>query len=703
MKSLYNKCSKNQGTFLSLGGYMDLFGKTYEKKDLIYMLVAFLVFLAPLLYSLLHLSGVAPLFFWLILLVLALKSFHLDKIYKSDIFNAVYSSVFTFLHCQLLMFYGVPAMRAYLNGFLFTPLFLRLYDFSVLLTSLLLFSGIYLFFRLVRVPGKIAACLVPVLFILMITADFFVYSARGHELIAVDVLNASTAATVAGNYHYDVLHVIMYGICPYILFVLGIVRQDTKDCKKSAPKKDLLTMAAAFVITCLATVLSFGFFRANHTILTYQFKASGSNTFILNFLYSSELLFPDKPDNYSLDYINDESAKLLNSSSQIDPSWMNDDVNIVVIMNEAYADMSIYQDQFDSYIEPAPFYQELINDPNCISGYYLASVFGGNTANSEFEFLCSLPLAFEKDGTVPYSTAIRRDMQSLPNYLRDIGYTTIAMHPNAGTNWRRNTVYPLLGFDDQFFIDDITYTADDLIRNQSSDLYNYRFLTERITERHSAGQNKVFYFLVTMQNHSGYSDCNAYANFQPDTYVTSSKTPAPCNMDELNGYMSLVHESDLALEYLIEWMREQDEKYLVFFFGDHQPGVTGLLDMAEYPQQSYEVPFFLWTNYDLPEEIREDLESHLTQTPDTRANLSLNYCALDVLEASAIPFSDYYRVIDAVRPEVPIIDSKWYYDMSQQAFCPASECIKRYPSMHLYSCIEYDVLYDKKQSNVTDK
>ena len=76
----------------------------------------------------------------------------------------------------------------------------------------------------------------------------------------------------------------------------------------------------------------------------------------------------------------------------------------------------------------------------------------------------------------------------------------------------------------------------------------------------------LFVFNVTMQNHGGYSD--TYDNFTPDITVEGvESTP-------LSQYLSLVRLSDQALEKLISYFEEADEKTIVVFFGDHQPNDT---------------------------------------------------------------------------------------------------------------------------------
>lgn len=70
---------------------------------------------------------------------------------------------------------------------------------------------------------------------------------------------------------------------------------------------------------------------------------------------------------------------------------------------------------------------------------------------------------------------------------------------------------------------------------------------------------------VTMQNHGGYGE--RYDNFNQEVYkVGASYTDA-------NQYLSLLNESDKALENLITYFKGVDDPVEIVFFGDHQPGL----------------------------------------------------------------------------------------------------------------------------------
>ena len=86
----------------------------------------------------------------------------------------------------------------------------------------------------------------------------------------------------------------------------------------------------------------------------------------------------------------------------------------------------------------------------------LVPVFGGYTANTEFEVLCGFPVNRDR---VFFEGSLRRDVPCLPNHLADAGYRTLVSHPNSASFWNRINAYRRIGFE--------TYWADKDFGNRS--------------------------------------------------------------------------------------------------------------------------------------------------------------------------------------------------------------------------------------------
>ena len=65
---------------------------------------------------------------------------------------------------------------------------------------------------------------------------------------------------------------------------------------------------------------------------------------------------------------------------------------------------------------------------NTVTGNLNVSVLGGNTANTEFEFLTGHTMAFLPQGSVAYQQYVKREFPTIPSYLKGLGYETVAIH-----------------------------------------------------------------------------------------------------------------------------------------------------------------------------------------------------------------------------------------------------------------------------------
>lgn len=232
---------------------------------------------------------------------------------------------------------------------------------------------------------------------------------------------------------------------------------------------------------------------------------------------------------------------------------------------------------------------------------------------------------------------------ALPEYLRGLGYETVATHPYNAGGWDRDIVYPYLGFDRSVFKED--YLIPHYVRQYISD----ESCVEKLIEFYETKEEgkPLFAFNVTMQNHGGYQD--SYNNFTPDITVTDTQNFS------LNQYLSLIRLSDQALEELVNYFSQVDEKTVIVFFGDHQPGdavaysilaKNGMqwnnLDEEE-QKLRYQVPYVMWANYDIDAE--------------TGADTSANYLAAEVLDRAGVPLSSYQSYLMDLKEEYPVLSA----------------------------------------------
>lgn len=105
---------------------------------------------------------------------------------------------------------------------------------------------------------------------------------------------------------------------------------------------------------------------------------------------------------------------------------------------------------------------------NAVRGKVLTSVYGGGTANTEYEFLTGNSLYFLPPGSSPYVQYMGSVQQSLAWKLKELGYQTAAYHPYLPISYRRSSVYPLLGLD-AFYSEEDSLPHEEYLRTYVSD------------------------------------------------------------------------------------------------------------------------------------------------------------------------------------------------------------------------------------------
>lgn len=517
-----------------------------------------------------------------------------------------------------------------------------------------------------------------ILLMLLAGVNYFVYLFRGNEFIFSDLKSIQTGLSVAGNYEF-----VLDDRAGYVILLSALYVALLRKVHITFEKRLWMTaVCISLAVLCCVYVGEKSTFIVTET---WEQKGSYRNGYVLNFVLSIRDCFIAEPEGYS----EEEIAALEEQYAAQDGAQMEDTLagvgepekkpTIIVVMSESYADLSVVGD-FSTNQEVTPFYDSLTE--NTMKGYALSSVFGAKTPNSEWEFMTGNTMAFLPGGSVVYQQYITDQPTSLVSNLKNEGYTCVAMHPYYDTGWSRNTVYPNLGFDEMYFLDDFDQT--ELMREYVTDQELYESIIERYESR-SANED-LFIMSISMQNHGGYTE--KYANFQEEVRMLGLNYP------DVNQYLSLVHESDKALEYLITYFQNVDEPVEIVFFGDHQPslsssfypylngkGLSGLT--TDELQALYTVPFFIWTNYETSEE-----------TVDIT---SLNFLSSLALERSGLPLLAYNRFLLDLMEEIPAINSRGYYSKSAGRFVHLEDAQgKESEWMKQYEMLQYNNMFDKR-------
>lgn len=512
---------------------------------------------------------------------------------------------------------------------------IRIQLLNIVLFELIMALLLFLFGKL-----KTALRCQTILFMIIGLANYYVLEFRSAPIMPWDILSIGTAASVANNFKYTLSKETVFVLIGFVILIL-LESKVTLELKKDWRIRVggvLASFALLWGFTAMlhqdSTVARFKLYDKLFTP-TVMSKRDGT---AVAFLMELKYIVVEKPDGYN----KEDAAALLASYDTNDTESATHTPNIIVIMNEAFSDLSVLGD-FETNEDYMPFLHSLMQEgtPNTISGHLNVSVLGGNTANTEFEFLTGNTMAFLPQGSVAYQQYVKSNDYSIATYLKSKGYDTIAMHPYNASGWDRDKVYPLLGFDTFYSLKDWVNPVK--IRKYVSDQSCYDKIIELYEQKDA--NTPFFLFNVTMQNHSSYSE--EYDNFHPDITVegTSSKI--------LPNYLSLIKLSDQALENLIEYFSQADEDTIIVFFGDHQPsnsvaapvwkinGRSGDSLTEEEEALRYKVPFIIWANYDI--EAASDVET------------SANYLGGHVLRAAGLPLYDYRNYLSQLEEQYPVL------------------------------------------------
>lgn len=483
---------------------------------------------------------------------------------------------------------------------------------------------LFVFFIAGRTSISMAICVAAIAIIGV--GNYFVVMFRSNPIVPWDIYSFETAMSVADNYVFSVDWALAEHIAMFILMLIVGVRTNIRLSKKIL--RPILTVAmcipAYFYISYLWQDNLERNTGLNDTLFNAKYMHS-KDGFFVSFILDIHFLQIEEPKNYSDEY----ALSLLNEQKVEKVETPEELPDIIAIMDETFSDPAVLG-EFETNKDYMPFVHSILRGEvaNTISGYADVSVLGGNTANSEFEFLTGNSMAFFPNGSVPYLQYIRDGISTIVPQLEEYGYTTYGTHPYRAKGWNREFIYDLMGFDYRYFQG--SFPFEDKLRNYVSDEADFK----SILEWRNNTEGPFFMFNVTMQNHSNYG--GDFDNFDPQIVAKFKNT---YSNKYLNKYLSLMYETDQDVASLLSELSQSDRKTIVVFWGDHQPndyvvrpiykeyGLDFDNQTYEQQQQRQKTPFFIWANYDIQEQ--------------TNVEISLNYLNILLFETAGLQLDEY--------------------------------------------------------------
>lgn len=566
--------------------------------------------------------------------------------------------IFYSIRPSCLLRFGVTAFLFYIvMGFLFA------------LTGSMRFSGCFL-------------CIFSIIFSL---TNYFTTTFRGIPILASDLTIMGTAMNVVGNYKYslDLTRTItLLALIAWCILLFRVKRLRLPKGKKriSAILGSAAICFASFWIMIYTPVMTVT--PMHVTVNTFRpIKSYRKNGCVLTFMRSIQLMIIHKPDGYSANAAEEIAAPYRSETS----SGNAKTPNVIAIMDEAFADLQAVGD-FRTSEDVMPFYHSLTK--NTVKGFSYVSVFGGQTANTEFEFLTGLSKAFVPASATPYQLYIKSLLPGLTTHLGNQDYQgMLAFHPFRANGYNRDHVYPNLGFSDFISLKDLDVSASDKIRNFVSDAADFQVIIDQYEQAKKKSNAPFYLFNVTMQNHSGYDQ--DFDNLDMPISIEEK-----CDDPELKRYLNLIHHSDTALKSLIEYFSKQKDPTVIVFFGDHEPGLSNEVYSkilgknveklsAEENMNLYKTPFLIWANYDIEEQ--------------ENVNISMNYLSTLMLESTGMKLSPFNQFLLDIHKQIPVLTTNGYFGEDGSYYSLKDESSPYYESLRKYQILQYNDLFDKKK------
>lgn len=401
-------------------------------------------------------------------------------------------------------------------------------------------------------------------------------------------------------------------------------------------KKNIAIVSFLWIFLLFSTKMAIGFnvissYFGNiaFAYLDYGFPYCFSNT-----LFNTGI---DKPKDYSEESISEISKligndnltnSILLASSDNNLNNSNSKPNIIMVQLESFFDPNLVN-YLSFSKDPVPNFRNL--KENYPSGLLTVPSVGAGTANTEFEVLSGMSLRFFGPGEYPYKTILQESTCESINYdLKEIGYSTHAIHNNKGTFYDRDFIFSQLGFD--------TFTSLEYMNVEEytpTDWAKDFYLTDEILKSLNSTVGTDFVYTISVQGHGDYPKEKILEN--PEIAVSGLVDEATTN--SFTYYINQLYEMDMFIGELTNALSQFNEDTVLVLYGDHLP-TLGFADEDLKNNSIFQTEYVVWSNFDISRED-EDLSAYQL-TSSVLESLNINNGVLTKFHNQFKNSTDYY-------------------------------------------------------------
>lgn len=508
------------------------------------------------------------------------------------------------------------------------------------------------------------------LFSALVTAGFFLLMGqinyikmleRGEPFVPADIRLVREALHIVGQYGTRNLILIFGGLALVIL--LGIL---AFFFFRPVRMRLWVRLPAALAAGALLFALTFSTFADDDLLHQFDLENALGNRmaeysqrgFVYSFIHDITALSVREPEHFnpSVFRAKEEGALPIPQPQDLPPR-----PNVVMIMAEAFSDLTLSPVfDFSGRQDPLEHFLQIQED-SLLSGHLVVDVLGGGTIFTEFAALTGISPMHLSPSISPYEF-IRTDMDSIVWQLRNLGYTTMAVHPFHGWFYNRINVFERLGFETFLYGHGEHHFEGASMRGGFvSEEATFDALLE-IIDAHTPGNDPLFLFCTTIQNHGGYM--GKYSNerlylFDTDAYFDED------NLIALDNFIYGLFDVDRELARLVARLDLDPEPFVLIYFSDHEPSLRrsvfytlGWGDIFGAPinaLEAFSVPFFIWQNEAARQQLDLDLRLS-TLNLDFPVKISAFHLAPLIMELLDFnQFSPFFSHVNDLRGYLPIM------------------------------------------------
>ncbi len=393
--------------------------------------------------------------------------------------------------------------------------------------------------------------------------------------------------------------------------------------------------------------------------------------------------FPKAPPGYSKAAVARAVEEYYPRSAPVAPPIDREEsVNIVFYLMESFINPDDFRIRFTA--DPIPNFRAAAAEHTQGRAIVPNECFG--SVNTEFELLTGMSSSFLPKGACSYVQIVKRNLPTVPGFLKSQGYRTLAVHSGPPILYSRLQVYPYFHIDHTVWLakkDEGRQVALDIVGRWPDD----KSVVDAIIDI-SKHNRRYFVFAFPTCTHSPY-DYDHYRNSKLDI----AQPMPPAAHKELKAYINALRHADQELGRMLDYFRRRPEKTVVLVLGDHIPpfgnaeiyAAAGLSADAQAPGAlgRRQVPLLVWSNF-LPKE------------PDLVC--STNFLCTYVLSKIGIAPTGFLAMNDAVRAKFSILSNDRLATRDGTPLEPDAVPAPLERLIDAYRLLQYDILFGKQYS-----